>query len=120
MAENPIHPEDALFNAGASDQYYEIVGASYTPADAVAGTPSTASIDLSTVDQTGCLLTHNYATGETALKWDKEDPLGPDMFGTADDVDVAIEDITRGQLDHRALFEAFRAQMTVRDTSTVR
>lgn len=67
-----IHPEDALSNAGASDGYYEIVGASYTPADAASGAPATATIDLSTVDQTGCLLTHNYATGETTLKWDTE------------------------------------------------
>jgi uncharacterized protein YjbK len=105
-----IHPEDALSNAGASDGYYEIVGASYTPADAASGAPATATIDLSTVDQTGCLLTHNYATGETTLKWDTE-PLDPDMFGTADDVEVAIEDITRGQLDHQALFEAFQIEM---------
>jgi hypothetical protein len=33
------------------------------------------------------------------------------MYGTADDVRVAIEDITRGQLDHQALFEAFRIVM---------
>jgi hypothetical protein len=112
LAENQIHTEDALFDAGASSAFYEIVGASYSPADAVTGTPATATIDLSTVDHTGCLLTHNYATGETTLKWDTEDPLGPDMFGTADDVQVAIEDITRGQLDHRALFKAFRAKMT--------
>jgi hypothetical protein len=112
MADNEIHPEDALFEAGASSAYYEIVGASYAPADAAAGAPATATIDLSTVDQTGCLLTHNYGTGETTLKWDKEDPLGPDMFGTADDIDVAIEDITRGQLDHQALFAAFQAQVT--------
>ncbi|WP_170133049.1 hypothetical protein [Arthrobacter livingstonensis] len=34
------------------------------------------------------------------------------MYGTPDDVQTAIADITRGQLDHQALFEAFRAQMT--------
>ena len=61
--------------------------------------------------QTGCLLTHTYATGETTLKWDTE-PLAPDMYGTADDVQVAIEDITRGQLDHQALFEAFQTEIT--------
>jgi hypothetical protein len=33
------------------------------------------------------------------------------MYGTADDVQVAIEDITRGQLDHQALFEAFQIEM---------
>jgi hypothetical protein len=112
MAENQIHPEDALYDAGAKDGFYQIVGASYAPADDAASTPATATIDLSTPDQTGCLLTHNYATGETTLKWDKEDPLGPDMYGTADDVDVAIEDITRGRCDHRELFEAFQTQMT--------
>ncbi|MCB5280552.1 hypothetical protein [Arthrobacter sp. ES1] len=110
MAENQIHPEDALSEAGASSGYYEVVGASYSPADNAAGTPATATIDLSTVDHTGCLLTHNYATGETTLKWDSE-PLDREMYGTADDVDVAIEDITRGQLDHSALFEAFQTQM---------
>jgi hypothetical protein len=120
MADNKIHPEDALYEAGAKDGYYQIVGASYLLADAAAGTPATATIDLSTPDQTGCLLTHNYATGETTLKWDKEDPLGPDMFGTADDVDVAIEDITRGRMDHRALFEAFQAQMTAAGQDTDR
>lgn len=118
MAKNQIHPEEALFNAGAGDGYYEIVGASYTPADAVAGSPAAATIDLSTVDQTGCLLTHDYATGETTLKWDTESPLDPDMYGTADDVQVAIEDITRGQLDHRALFEAFQVQMTAGNGTT--
>jgi hypothetical protein len=70
-----------------------------------------ATIDLSTVDQTGCRLTYNYASGETTLKWDSEDPPGPDMCTTADDVQVAVEDITRGQLDHRELFEAFQDQM---------
>jgi hypothetical protein len=111
MAENQIHPEDALYDAGAKDGYYQIVGASFAPADAAAGKPATATVDLSTPDHTGCLLTHNYATGETTLKWDTE-PLDPEMYGTADDVDVAIEDITRGRLEHRALFEAFQAQMT--------
>lgn len=115
MAENKIHPESALYDAGASDGYYEIVGASYSPADPAAGTPATATIDLSTPDHTGCLLTHNYATGETALKWDTEDPLGPEIFGTADDVDVAIEDITRGRSSRLGLFEAFQALITAFD-----
>jgi hypothetical protein len=119
MAESKIHPESALFNAGASDGHYEIVGASYAPADSAAGTPASATIDLSTPDHTGCLLTHNYATGETTLKWDTE-PMDPEMFGTAEDVQVAIEDITRGQLDHRALFEAFRIQMTAGGDTTQR
>ena len=109
MAENKIHPEDALSDAGASNGYYEIVGASYAPADAAAGTPATATIDLSTVDQTGCLLTHNYATGETTLKWDSDSPLDAAMFGTGDDVDVAIEDITRGRATRQELFEAFQS-----------
>lgn len=106
-----IHPEDALFNAGASGGYYEIVGAGYTPSDTDAGTPAVSTIDLSTMDQTGCLLTHNHETGETTLKWDAE-PLGQHLYGTADDIQTAVEDITRGQLDHQALFEAFRAHMT--------
>jgi hypothetical protein len=120
LAENQIHTEDALFDAGASSAFYEIVGASYSPADAAAGKPATATatIDLSTVDHTGCLLTHNYATGETALKWDKEDPLGPDMFGTADDVDVAIEDITRGRSNRLELFEAFQALILAASSGT--
>lgn len=109
MAENQIHPETALYDAGASGGYYsEVVGASYTPADPASGTPATATIDLSTPDHTGCLLTHNYATSETTLKWDTEDPLGPDLYGTADDVDVAIEDITRGRSTRLELFEAFQ------------
>jgi hypothetical protein len=118
LAENQIHTEDALFDAGASSAFYEIVGASYSPADAVTGTPATATIDLSTADHTGCLLTHNYATGETALKWDTEDPLGPDMFGTADDVDVAIEDITRGRSNRLELFEAFQALILAASSGT--
>ncbi len=112
MAES-IHPEDALFNAGASDGYYEIVGASYAPADTATGTPAAATIDLSTMDQTGCLLPHNYETAETTLRWDADALYtGPTMYGTADDIQIAVEDITRGQLEHLALFEAFRAQIT--------
>ncbi|MET3172894.1 UNVERIFIED_ORG: hypothetical protein ABIB52_000722 [Arthrobacter sp. UYCu721] len=103
-----IHAEDALFNAGASDGYYEIVGASYTPGDGTTG--GSATIDLSTMDRTGCLLTHDYGTRETVLKWDSDG--GEELYGSADDVQTAIEDITRGQLDHRALFEAFQIQMT--------
>lgn len=117
MAENQIHPEDALFDAGAKDGYYQIVEVGYAPADPASGAPATATIDLSTPDHTGCLLTHDYATGETTLKWDTEDPLGPDMYGIADDVQTAVEDITRGRLDHRALFEAFQARMTAGSTT---
>ncbi len=40
------HPEDALFNAGASYGYYEIVGASSAPAEEAAGTLETSTIDL--------------------------------------------------------------------------
>lgn len=102
-----IHPEQALFQAGASEGHcYEIVGASYTPADA-GGTRETATIDLSTPDHTGGLLTHDYVTGETTLKWDGEDNL----FGTEDDVRTAVEDITRGRLDAQELFAAFQEQM---------
>lgn len=64
------------------------------------------------MDRTGCLLTHDYGTGETTLKWDSDSPLDPELYGTADDVQTGIEDITRGQLDHRALFDAFQAQTT--------
>ncbi|MGY4541180.1 hypothetical protein ACVWY0_001089 [Arthrobacter sp. UYNi723] len=110
-----IHPEDALFNAGTSDGYYEIVGASYTPGDGT--TASTVTIDLSTMDRTGCLLTHDYSTGETVLKWDTE-PMDPDLYGSADDVQTAVEDITRGRLDHGALFESFQAQMTAGGSAT--
>jgi hypothetical protein len=106
-----MHPEDALSDAGVSDGYYEIVGASYAPSDPTAGAPATATIDLSTVDRTGCLLTHDYSTGETTLKWDSD--LGENLYGSADDVQTAVEDITRGLLDHRALFNAFQGLMTV-------
>lgn len=101
------HPEQALFQAGASDGHcYEIVGASYgSPA---AGQPETATIDLSTPDQTGCLLTHDYGTGATTLKWDG----GGELYGTEEDVQTAVEDITGGRLNHQALFIAFRMQMT--------
>lgn len=112
MTETALHPEDALSDAGASDGYYEILGASYAASDPATGTPATATIDLSTEDQTGCLLTHDYATGKTTLKWDTENPFGPAMYGTDDDVQVAVEDITHGQLDHRALFDAFQMHMT--------
>lgn len=112
MAETTIDPEDALYEAGATDGFYQVKGAAYVPADAVSGTPATATIDLNTPDDTGCLLTHDYATGTTTLKWDTGNPLGPDMFGTADDVQVAIEDITRGRSDHRELFGAFQALIT--------
>jgi hypothetical protein len=60
---------------------------------------------------TGCLLTHIYGAGETTLKWDPASPLDPDRYGTADNVQVPIGDITRGQLDHRALFEAFQIEI---------
>ncbi|ALE93767.1 hypothetical protein AOC05_17900 [Arthrobacter alpinus] len=63
------------------------------------------------MDQTGCLLTHDYSTSETTLKWDTE-LFDPDRYGTADDVQTAIEGITGGRLDHRALFAAFQVQMT--------
>lgn len=106
-----IHPEDALFNAGASNGYYEIVGASYAPADTAAGTPALSTIDLSTMDQTGCLLTHDHAAGKTTLKWDSVFPSS-EMYGTDDDVQMAVDDITHCELDHKALFAAFQAQMT--------
>jgi len=118
MAETAIDPEDALYEAGATDGFYQVKGAAYVPADAASGAPATATITLNTPDDTGCLLTHDYATGKTALKWATGNPLGPDLFGTADDVDVAIEDITRGRSDHRELFEAFQAEMTVRGGAT--
>lgn len=111
-----IHPEDALFNAGASNGYYEIVGASYTPGHGT--TASTATIDLSTMDRTGCLLTHDYSTGETVLKWDSD--LGEELYGSADDVQTAVEDITRGTLDHQALFAAFQANMAAAENTAVR
>ena len=103
-----IHPEDALFNAGASDGYFEIVGASYTPGDGT--TAASATIDLSTVDQTGCPITHNYGTAETTLKCDSD--LGEQLQGSTDDVQMAIEDITRGRMDHQALLAAFQDAMT--------
>lgn len=103
-----LHADEALFQAGASDGYYEIVGASYTPGKPEA--PSTATIDLSTVDQTGCLLKHDYGTEKTTLVWDSD--IGTNLQGSDDDVRTAIEDITRGALDHKALFAAFRSQMT--------
>jgi hypothetical protein len=109
-----IHPEDALFNAGASNGYYEIVGASYTPGGGT--TAASATIDLSTVDQTGCLLTHDYGTAETTLKWDSD--FGEQLWGSADDVQTAIEDITHGRMNHQALFAAFQAAMTTGDTAT--
>lgn len=103
-----MHPEQALFQAGASDGHcYEIVGASYESADRADGSPEAATIDLGTADQTGCLLTHDYGTGATALKWD-----GGELYGTDEDVQTAIEDITGGRLNHQALFAAFRLQMT--------
>lgn len=102
-----LHAEQALYQAGADDGYYEIVGARYTPADPASGEPATASIDLSTVDQTGCLLTHDYATGKTTLKWD-----GEDLYGNDEDIAIAIEDITHGGLGHQELFNAFQEQMT--------
>lgn len=105
-----MHPEDALWEAGASDGYYEIVGASYAPSDPATGTPATATIDLSTADRTGCLLTHDYSTGETVLKWDSNS--GENLYGTADDVQTAVEDITRCALDPKALFDAFQSLMT--------
>ena len=105
-----MHPEDALWEAGASDGYYEIVGASYAPSDPATGTPATATIDLSTVDRTGCLLTHDYSTGITTLKWDSD--AQENLYGTPDDVQTAVEDITRGALDSRALFDAFQGLMT--------
>lgn len=106
-----MHPEDALFEAGACSAFYEIVEAGYAPSDPATGTPATATIDLSTVDQTGCLLTHDYSTGETTLKWDSEP--GQNLMGSADDVQTAVEDITRGRLDRKALFAAFQTLMTV-------
>lgn len=108
----PLHVEEALFQAGASDGYYEIVGVSYTPVEN--GKPSIATIDLSTIDQTGCLLTHDYASKKTTLKWDSD--IGTSLYGSPDDVQTAVEDITRGALDHQGLFAAFRAQMTASET----
>jgi hypothetical protein len=105
-----MHPEDALWEAGASDGYYEIVGASYTPSDPATGTPATATIDLSTADQTGCLLKHDYSSGQTTLKWDSDQ--GENLYGTADDVRTAVEDITHGALDSKTLFDAFQGLMT--------
>lgn len=103
-----VHPEQALFQAGASDGHcYEIVGASYTPADAASGTRETATIDLSTADHTGGLLTHDYVTGTTTLAWDDDYTLS----GTDEDIATAVEDITRGRLDSQELFTAFREQM---------
>ncbi|MFJ2662553.1 hypothetical protein [Arthrobacter koreensis] len=103
-----MHPEHALFLAGASNGHcYEIVGASYTPADPAAGVPETATIDLSTPDHTGGLLTHDYGTGNTTLKWDTPG----DLYGNDGDVDVAVEDITRGALDVQELFAAFLEQL---------
>lgn len=119
MAQTAIDPEDALYDAGATDGYYQVKGAGYVPADAASGTPAAATIDLNTPDDTGCLITHNYATGETTLKWDKADPLGPDMFGTADDVDVAIEDITRGRSTRLELFEAFQSLVTASSSDSI-
>ena len=103
-----IHPEQALFQAGASDGHcYEIVGASYTPADAASETRETATIDLSTADHTGGLLTHDYVTGTTTLAWDDDYTLS----GTDEDIATAVEDITRGRLDPQELFTAFQEQM---------
>lgn len=105
-----MHPEDALFEAGACSAFYEIVGASYEPSDPSTGMPATATIDLSTVDRTGCLLTHDYSTGQTTLKWDSG--LGESLMGSADDIRAAVEDITRGRLNNRELFAAFQSLMT--------
>lgn len=102
------HPEEALFIAGASDQYYEISGASYTPA--TEHQPAVATIDLSTADQTGCLLKHIYSTGETTLRWDTEFP-GEILMGVADDVVTAINDITRETKTPVELFTGFQAAM---------
>ena len=103
-----IHPEQALFQAGVSDGHcYEIVGASYTPADAASGARETATIDLSTADHTGGLLTHDYGTSITTLAWDDDYTLS----GTDEDIATAVEDITRGRLDSQQLFTAFREQM---------
>jgi hypothetical protein len=118
MTEAALHPEDALSDAGASDAYYQIVGAGYAASDPATGTPATATIDLSTEDETGCLLTHDYSTGKTTLKWDTENPFAPAMHGTDADVQVAVEDITHGQMDHRALFDAFQAHMTSGSTGS--
>ena len=104
------HPEDALFNAGAYDQYYEIVGASYTPA--TKSKPATATIDLSTVDQSGCLLSHDYGTSKTTLHWDTDHPKDKTL-GSQDDVLVAVHDITRESMSPSELFDAFQAQMTI-------
>lgn len=103
------HPEDALYEAGARSGYYEIVGASYTPA--TESQPAAATIDLSTVDQTGCLLTHNYGTAETVLKWDTEMP-GEVLMGTSDDVLEAIHGITGGSMGPVDLFTGFQFKMT--------
>lgn len=101
-----MHPEEALYQAGADNGNYEVVGASYSPET------NTATINLSTPDLTGCLLTHNYLTGETILEWDAEllNP-GADLRGTADDVREAIGDITRWQSTDVQLFGAFRDLM---------
>lgn len=93
----PPHPEDALSDSGASDGYYEIVGADLKDDEAI--------IDLSTVDQTGGKLKHNYGTGETTWHWDGAGQ------GSAEDVQMAVEDITRGQKDARQLFDGFREKM---------
>lgn len=108
-----LHTEEALFQAGASDGYYEIVGASFTPGKPEA--PGTATIDLSTVDQTGCLLKHDYGTGKTTLIWDSD--FGTSLHGSDDDVRTAIEDITRGALDHKAIFAAFRDRMSTTNST---
>lgn len=107
-----LHVEKALFQAGASDGYYEIIGASYVPEKS--GAPGTGTIDLSTVDHTGCLLIHDYGSEKTTLVWDSD--IGTSLHGSDDDVETAIEDITGGSLDHKGLFAAFRTQMTASET----
>lgn len=103
-----IHPEDALYAAGAKDAYYEIVGAGYYPA--IGSEPATATIDLSTPDHTGCLITHCYDSGETILKWDSD--FGSGSHGDAEDILVAIGDLTGTSITAVAFFEAFREAIT--------
>lgn len=90
---------DAIYNAGANDGYtFEI-------REAVLYDNAKAAIILDNEDGTGGTLTHDYATGKTAWEFEHSGP------GSEDDVQIAIEDITKGTMTASELFIKYREDM---------
>lgn len=93
---------DALADAGIkSGHAFDVASAGYDRELSV------AHIDLTNEEGTGGTLFHDYRSGETRWEWEDQ-WMGE---GSSDDVEIAVEDITREPGTAKEMFDRFRSEL---------